>query len=387
MSSYRYPRLLSPPKQSFFLFGMRGTGKSTWLTELGIKATWINLLDEDLYQRILADHSIFSGILQAAPAGAWVFVDEVQRLPGVLNDVHRFIESRRLKFAMAGSSARKLRRGGANLLAGRALIREMFPLLPEEMGDDFRLDDALCYGTLPLVLAGERQERKARLKAYVQTYLKEEIQAEGLIRNLSGFARFLPIAGLLNAQVVSISSLARDCGVERTTVAGFLEILKDTLLAFEVPGFEAKLRVKERKHPKLYWADNGVARAARGDFGEASSEERGALFEAWVAQILRAYSSYRDAFDEMYYWSPTEAKDVEVDFVLKSGRSFVAIEAKSGSRFRSDWQRSLKAIGELPAVKRRLIVYGGKENLTTDEGIEVVTVPRFCEIMAQGALF
>ena len=387
MSQTHYRRILPSPRGSFFLFGMRGTGKSTWLADLDIPATQVNLLDEDLYQRILASPAVFSGMLEQAKPGSWVFVDEVQRLPGLLNDVHRFIESRKLKFALTGSSARKLRRGGTNLLAGRAVLREMFPLVPEEMGPDFRIEDALSTGTLPLILAAERDERTDRLKAYVRTYLKEEIQAEALVRNLAGFARFLPVAGVLNGQVVSVSSIARECGVERTTVAGFIEILKDSFLAFEVPGFEAKLRLRERKHPKVYWLDNGVARAARGDFGEPAAEERGALFEAWVAQMLRAYQSYRGLFDEMHYWAPAEAKGIEVDFLLKRGRAFVAIEAKSGSRYREDWTRSLRAISSLPGIRKRIIVHPGREALKTPDGIQILTIRGFCDLLEHGELF
>lgn len=382
-----YSRLLAVPRGSFFLFGMRGTGKSTWLESLGFDALRIDLLDEGLYQRILADPSVFSGLLSNAPPGSWVFVDEVQRLPGILNDVQRFMERRRLKFALTGSSARKLKRGGTNLLAGRAIVRDMFPLLPAELGSDFDLERTLEQGTLPLVVASDPSERIPRLRSYVQTYLKEEIQAEALVRNLGGFARFLPVAGMLNGQILSVASLARECGVGRTTVSGFVEILKDTLLAFEVPGYEAKLRVRERKHPKLYWIDNGVARAARGDFGAVSQDERGALFEAWVAQVLFAYRSYTDLFDDLWYWAPTEARDVEIDFLLRRGRKLIAIEAKVGSRYRPEWRRSLQAVGALPAVKRRIIVYGGQDVLRTPEGIEVLPERAFRELIARGNLF
>lgn len=382
-----YPRVLAAPRGSFFLFGMRGTGKSTWLESLGLDALRVDLLDEGLYQRILANPSVFAGLLGNAAAGSWVFVDEVQRLPGILNDVQRFIERRRLKFALTGSSARKLKRSGTNLLAGRAIVREMFPFMPAELGADFDLERALAQGTLPLVVATDPSERTRRLKSYVQTYLKEEIQAEALVRNLGGFARFLPIAGTLNGQILSVASLARECGVGRTTVAGFIEILKDTLLAFDVPGYEAKLRVRERKHPKLYWIDNGVARAARGDFGEVAQEERGALFEAWVAQVLWAYRSYADLFDDLSYWAPTEAKDIEVDFLLRRGRRLVAVEAKAGRRYRPEWRRSLEAIGALPAVERRIIVYCGEDVLRTPEGIEVLPERAFRDLIARGDLF
>lgn len=366
---------------------MRGTGKSTWLESLGLNALQIDLLDEGLYQRILANPAVFAGLLGNAADGSWVVVDEVQRLPGILNEVQRFIEKRRLKFALTGSSARKLRRSGTNLLAGRAIVREMFPFLPAELGEDFDLEQTLEQGTLPLVVATDPAERTQRLKSYVQTYLKEEVQAEALVRNLGGFARFLPVAGMLNGQVLSVASLARECGVGRTTVAGFIEILKDTLLAFEVPGYEAKLRVRERKHPKFYWIDNGIARAARGDYGQVSQDERGALFESWIAQLLWAYRSYHDLFDDLAYWAPTEAKDIEVDFVLRRGRNLIAIEAKVGTRYRPEWRRSLEAVGALPSVKRRIIVYGGQDKLRTVEGIEVLPVKAFLHLLETGNLF
>jgi len=208
-------------------------------------------------------------------------VDEVQRLPSLLNEVHRSIEERGLRFVLSGSSARKLRHGGVNLLAGRALLRSMHPFLPPELEGRFSLDAALRIGTLPIVLASTRPEET--LRACIHGYLKEEIQAEALVRSLAGFARFLPVAALLHGQMVNVSSLARDAGVARTTVNDYLEILEDTLLAFRVPGFEARLRVRERKHPKLYWVDAGLVRAAKDQLAPLAIEERGPLFEGLVA--------------------------------------------------------------------------------------------------------
>ena len=194
-----------------------------------------------------------------------------RRMPAPL----AFIEERRLKFALLGSSARKLEAAGVNLLAGRALHRTMHPLTPAELGDDFDLDSALEWGTIPLVWVSD--ERREVLGSYVQLYLREEIRAEALVRNLPGFARFLPIAALCHGQVVNISGLARDCGVARTTVQGYLDILEDTLLAFRLPAFEARLRVRERRHPKLYWVDPGLVRAVKRQRGPVAPEERGAL--------------------------------------------------------------------------------------------------------------
>ena len=381
-----YPRLLEPPKSSFFVFGVRGSGKSTWVKQLDRKFQEINLLREDLFQSYLANPALFGGVLDRAPQGSWVFVDEIQRVPSLLNEVHRAMEERKLKFILSGSSARKLKRGGANLLAGRALVKNIYPLLPAEIGADFDLEDALRYGTIPLIYTSDPGERKDRLRAYVQTYLKEEIQAEALVRNLAGFMRFLPIAAIFHGQVVNVSNLARDCGVERTTVAGYLEILQDTLITFYLPPFEAKLRVKERKHPKLYWVDAGAVRATRGDYGPVSVEERGFLFEGWIAQTLRAYQEYRGGWDEMFYWAPTESKGIEVDFVLRAEKSLTAIEVKSGSRIRPDWFKGLKAIDELKSVKRRVLVYQGIESLRTSDGIDVLTVRDFLTELEKGTL-
>ena len=189
---YMFPRRLEAPRASFFLLGPRGTGKSTWVRSAMPNAVYVDLLDEARYQAYLADPALFGSELRAVRASSWVVLDEIQRLPSLLNEVHRAIEERRLKFALTGSSARKLRRGGTNLLGGRARELGMFPFVPEELGAAFRLETALRQGTLPLVCDAEEPEQT--LAAYVQTYLKEEIQAEALARNLGGFARFLPVA-------------------------------------------------------------------------------------------------------------------------------------------------------------------------------------------------
>ena len=216
VSETTYPRLIRPSRQSFFLLGVRGVGKSTWARGQFPNALHIDLLDEARYLDYLSDPSLFAADFQLSPPGSWVVVDEIQRLPNLLNEVHRHIEDRRLKFALLGSSARKLKASGVNLLAGRALHKTMHPLTPNELGDDFSLDVALDTGTIPLVWVAD--ERRQVLESYVRLYLREEIRAEGLVRNLPGFARFLPIAALYHGQIVNISGIARECGVARTTV-------------------------------------------------------------------------------------------------------------------------------------------------------------------------
>ena len=381
-----YPRLLSCPKQSFFLFGPRGTGKSTW-TRLAVPgAHRVDLLDEATYQTLLAAPVLLADELRALPAGSWVVLDEVQRLPGLLNQVHRFIEERRLNFALCGSSARQLKRAGTNLLAGRALRLEMHPFLPEELGDDFSLERALSFGTLPVIWQSSAPAEA--LAAYARMYLREEIQAEAIVRNLPGFARFLPIAALCHGQVLSVASVARDAGVSRTTVAGYLEVLEDTLIAFRLPAFEAHLRVRERKHPKLYLFDPGVVRALKGRCaGSPAHEETGSLFEGWIASVLRAYGSLRGLFEDWAYWSPAEARATEVDFLLRRGREFVAVETKTGRGSRPADLAGLRAIAELPGVVRRLVVCQAEQARRTPDGIEVLPVAQFLTQIQDGRLW
>lgn len=388
MSSDRsYKRLLKAPGQSFFLFGMRGVGKSTWSRQAFPGAHRFDLLDEGLYQSYLRDARLFGRELQQLPAGQTVVVDEVQRLPGLLNEVHRFIESHRMRFVLLGSSARKLKQAGTNLLAGRALRRVMFPLLPQELGADFDLAEVLRFGSLPVIW--QSPDKAESLEAYVQLYLKEEIQAEALVRNLAGFARFLPVAALFHGQVLSVAGVARDAGVARTTVAGYLEILADTHLAWLLPAYEGKLRVKERTHPKLYWADPGVVRAVKREFHAPGEAERGALLEGWVGVLLKACGESGSGLglrhDGLFYWAPAEG-GTEVDFLIQRGREFTAIEVKAKESLSSRDFKGLKAIAELKGIGRRAVVFLGERAFRTEDGIEALPVRRFLDELEGGKI-
>ena len=261
----------------------------------------------------------------------------------------------------------------------------MHPLTVAELDADFDLGLALRHGTIPLVWAAE--ERDAALEAYVQLYLREEIRAEALVRNLPGFVRFLPIAALFHGQAISVSGIARDAGVARMTVDGYLEILEDTLLVFRLPGYEAKLRVRERKHPKLYWADPGLVRAVKRQLGPVMAEETGPLFEGFVLHLLRAHAEEQKLFDELTYWAPAQAMRTEVDFLLRRQREFIAIEVKASKRFERSMVQGLRAIAELPGVVRRILVYAGERSLRVDEEIEVWPIRRFGEALALGRLW
>ena len=378
MISYR-PRALSAPRSSFFLFGPRGAGKTTWVRREYPHAHRVDLLDEALYQSYLADAGRFAGELRAVAAGDWVFVDEIQRLPGLLNEVHRHLEGGGLRFILSGSSARKLRRAGVNLLAGRAVHTRMYPFLPHELGADFDLETVLRHGSLPVIWNAE--DRAAALRSYAQLYLKEEIRGEALVRNLAGFARFLPVAALFHGQTLNVASAARDAGVSRTTVAGYVEILEDTLVAFRLPAFDPQLRVRERRHPKLYWIDPGLARAAAGRFRELDPRERGPLFEGWIAAVLAAYRDYRGAFDDMYYWAPAGARATEVDFLLRRDGDFAAIEIKASDRPHDRHLAGLRAVAPLAGLRRRILVHTGRRRMESADGIDVWPLAEFLQAL------
>jgi predicted AAA+ superfamily ATPase len=380
-----YARLLAPPKGSFFLFGVRGVGKSTWAREAFPKAHVVDLLDESRYQRLAADPGLLALELRALPRDQVVVLDEVQRIPALLNEVHRAIEDSRRRFALLGSSARHLKTAGTNLLAGRATLLTMYPLVPAELGDDFDLARVLRFGSIPLVWRAE--DPRATLEAYVNLYVREEIRAEALVRNLPAFLRFLPVAALFHGQVLNIAGLARDSAAARATVEGYLGILQDTLVATLLPAFEARLRVRERRHPKLYWVDPGIVRAARRDLGSVGAEERGPLLEGWVLTLLRAHNARAELFDEIAYWSPAEARQTEVDFLLRRGRQHLALEVKASSRFATSQLTGLRAIADLPRLARRVLVHLGERPLRTDDGIDVWPLDTFLAAVSEGTLW
>jgi len=379
-----YSRLIEFPNQSFFLLGMRGVGKSTWIRQALPAARRFDLLDEALFTDLLADPALFGRLASSAEPGDWVVVDEVQRIPGLLNEVHRLISERGVRFALLGSSARKLKTAGTNLLAGRALRKTMHPLTAAELGDDFSLDEALRFGTVPLVWTAP--DRRAVLESYAQLYLREEIRAEAAVRNLGSFVRFLPTAALMHAQTVNAASLARDAGIARSTVNGYLEILDDTLLTTQLSAFEARLRVRERRRPKLYWADPGVVRTVKRQLGPVTAEERGPLLEGWVLGNLRAHNECRHLYDDICYWAATESP-TEVDFLLTRDREHLAIEVKATERYNTTMLKGLRAIADLPGLARRILTYRGRHSFRTEDGIDVLAIDDLHEALRTNQLW
>ena len=385
MAPRHYRRLMAAPKGSFFLFGVRGAGKSTWTREAFADAHVVDLLDESRYQALAANPGLLALELRDVARGRVIVLDEVQRVPALLNEVHRAIEGDRRRFVLLGSSARRLKTANTNLLAGRATVRTMYPLVPAELGRDFTLERVMRFGSIPLVW--QAADPQATLEAYTQLYVREEIRAEALVRNLPGFLRFLPVAALFHGQVINVAGLARDAATARTTVEGYLGILQDTLLVTIVPAFEARLRVRERQHPKLYWVDPGVVRAAKRQLGPVGAEERGPLLEGWALTVLRAHNGGSEVFEEISYWAPAQARQTEVDFLLRRGRDSLALEIKAQSRFSTPQLSGLRAIADLPRLARRLLVYLGDRRLKTEDGIEVWPLDVFLSAVADGTLW
>lgn len=348
-------------------------------------AYFVDLLDESRYQTLLANPALLAAELRDLPPTRPVVLDEVQRVPSLLNEVHRAIETSRRKFMLLGSSARRLKTATTNLLAGRAIVATMYPFVPAELGEDFDLQRVLRFGSIPVVWQAE--DARSTLDAYVQLYVREEIKGEALVRNLPAFLRFLPVAALFHGQVINVAGLARDSATARTTVEGYLEILQDTLLATLLPAFEPRLRVRERRHPKLYWVDPGLVRASKRHHGPVASEERGALLEGWIFTVLRAHNAESNLFEEVCYWAPLQAHQTEVDFLLRRGSEYLAVEIKSQPRYSRPLLSGLQAIADLPRLARRVLVYLGDQRLRTEDGIEVWPLRVFLDAIANGKLW
>jgi predicted AAA+ superfamily ATPase len=353
-----FTRLLKKPDESILLIGPRGTGKSTWIKTHFKEAVAYDLLDSSQALRLNRDPGLLYKETHSLKPGSWVVVDEVQKAPAVLNEVHRLIEERGLRFILSGSSARKLRRGGTNLLAGRALLTPFFPLVSQEVGFEPPELRQLGYGMLPKAFLSQRPQKY--LRTYAHAYLQEEIQAEALTRNIGAFARFLEVAARQNGQTTNVLNIARDAQVSRQTVAGYFEILVDTLVGAWLPAWKLKRATKQVRHPKFFFFDPGVCRALSERLPyPPTEEEAGFLFETWLFNELRAYLSYSGLDYPLHYWSSYDR--VEVDFLLETPKGYVAIEAKSTAAWREAYQRGLRRLrDELGGGKVRCLgVYTG----------------------------
>lgn len=379
-----YKRLLSKPDHSALLFGPRGTGKSTWIENHFPDATSYDLLQNKEFFRLSKNPGLIADELGHLAAGSWVVIDEIQKIPALLDEVHRLIEKKRLRFILSGSSARKLRKGGANLLAGRAKTMSLFPLVSAEMNFDFKVPAIFTTGSLPLALS--ENGAVPYLHSYVETYLQEEIRAEALTRNIGGFARFLEIAARQNGQITNVSNISRDAMVNRLTVQGYFEILVDTLVGFWLESWRLKRSTKQVSHPKFYFFDPGVARALSGRLPYPPlAEELGALMENFVLNEVRAYVSYQKLYYPVHFWSSHD--QVEVDLFCETKKGFVAVEIKSSATWQNKFNKGLKRIrDEIGKGKVGCFgVYLGERRLLMD-GIAIFPLKDFLKRLWAGEL-
>ncbi|PIR22651.1 MAG: ATPase [Deltaproteobacteria bacterium CG11_big_fil_rev_8_21_14_0_20_45_16] len=378
-------RSLRPPSKSFFLLGPRATGKSTWLRQKFESALFLNLLKSETYFLLLHSPEKLREIVGAEPKNRWIILDEIQRLPALTQEVHYLIESERRKFALSGSSARKLKRGQANLLAGRALMLSMFPMVYPEWHDHYSLDDALRFGSLPEIIV-DPENRIATLEAYIGTYLREEVKEEALLRNLDSFSRFLKIASMANAQITNLSNLARDSGVSRSSITNYFQILEDTLIGFWLRAWTPKAKVKEVAHPKFYFFDTGVLRAIQGRLHDRpSADESGILLETYILHELRSVMAYQGIGGELSYWRTTSG--TEIDFIWQRGRERVAIEVKSSKNWKSEFNKGFQSLHESKNLKasKYFGVYRG-ENRLKQSLAQILSVEDFLSRLHQGEI-
>ncbi len=362
-------------KKSYFLLGPRQTGKTTLIRNQLQGAVVYDLLDSSVFLALSQDPSRLAEELP--PATKLVAIDEIQRFPELLNEVHRLIEQRGVRFLLTGSSARKLRRGGVNLLGGRARTKYLHPLTWAELGEHFDLARAIAAGTLPSIYFSD--DAAADLSAYTGTYLQQEVVAEGATRNVPAFSRFLKVAALCNGTIVNFTNVSNDAQVPRTTVYEYFEILKDTLILFELPAWRRSERRKPIASSKYYFFDVGVVGALQGRQVRPGTPEFGAAFETWLMHELTAYSDYRSG-EPLRYWRSTSG--FEVDFIIGD---HTAVEVKAKTNVSTNDLRSLRALAEEKKLKRYVCVSLERRRRTV-EGIEVLPYESFLAELWAGEL-
>jgi uncharacterized protein len=386
-------RTVELPNKSFLLFGPRGVGKST-LLEMKLKASLvINLLISSQYIPLVQNPSLLREWTRDLKPGSWVVIDEVQKVPALMDEIHALYEERKLNFAVSGSSARKLKRGGANLLAARALQFHLFPLIFSEYAKQWSIKEAIEWGTLPGVVT-DRSNRMETLATYVETYLKQELVEEGLIRKLEPFVRFLKVAGLYNAQTLNIENIAREGHLKRSTIDTYFEILEDTLIGHRLPAIQLGLQTKEVQHPKFYFFDSGVARASSGlIFEEVDDVWRGFAFETLIFNELRAFNKYNKKNCDIYYYKV--AQSIEIDFLVETNKKtlsrkqkLLGIEVKYSKTWDKRWSQRLTEFQQASDGKLAGLIgiYQGKETIKHN-GMTILPVEAFLTGLHRGDFF
>ena len=385
-----FKRYLQMPEDSFLLMGPRGTGKSTWIEANVPSSLTIDLLESDRYLELSSKPAILRQLASPLKQGDWIVIDEIQKIPGLLDEVHWLYQKKKLRFAITGSSARKLKKSQANLLAGRLLDIKFFPLVYPEFGAGFDLSDCLNFGCLPGV-ASSYKKSVGMLSSYLSTYIRQELLEEAIIRKLDPFRRFIDAVGTINGQLLNKENIARESGVKRPTIDHYFSILEDTLMGGYLEAYCPGYKSKEVTHPKFYLFDTGVVRACAGLLNQGlESEYLGFMFETFILAQIRAFLSYNFKYFPLYHYSIRGSYDI--DFVVMTKKpvmakkgSFVNIEVKYGSKFRPDWLKGLKdfkAVAHKQDVSSH-IVYTGRDLMKLDD-ITVWPVAQFLQALFEG---
>lgn len=362
-------------QSNYFLFGPRATGKSSLIHSQLEDALVFNLLDADVYEEFLRRPKALSEKIR--DKNQYIVIDEIQKLPALLDEVHRLVEEKKIRFLLTGSSARKLKRSGANMLGGRARECHLFPLSFQEL-PDFNLLKYLRYGGLPIIW--QSSEPIEDLEAYGRIYLAEEIKSEAAVRNFERFVRFMETMALSNGQEINFQNLASDSGVPARTVEGHIEVLKDTLIGFELMPFRKTLIRKASTKSKFYFFDCGVANyfARKLPLAENSSD-LGISFEQFIIQEVRAYLSYNRIKKDLFYW---RTKSQEVDLIIGHD---LAIEIKFSKNFKDEFLKGLLLLKEENLIKKYLVV-GRFSSKGITEGIEYLPYQDFLKLLWDGNL-
>ena len=366
-------------EESVFLFGARQTGKTTFLLDKYPDAIFVDLLETDLLDRYRKKPALLREAYQNQPEGSLIIIDEIQQVPELLNEVHWLITRKHLRFILCGSSARKLRREGVNTLGGRAIPYFMYPLVSAEI-PDFDLDRAVRNGMLPRHYL--KKDATSLLKAYVGVYLKEEIQAESLVRNLANFSRFLEIAAITDGEMVNYQNIASDCGVSANTVKEYFQILEDSLLGFTVPAYTKQKKRRLVQSPRFYLFDVGVTNYLLGRTKlRPGTPEYGHAFEHLIMQEIVAYLGYSNSAAKLSYWRTYT--QIEVDAVL--GDAQVAIEIKSAVEVQNKHLKGLKAFKE-EHPEARLIIVSQDRISRISQGVEHLYASDFLKKLWNGEI-
>ena len=365
---------------SIFLWGARQTGKSTLLKMQFPDSRYIDLLKSDEFERYTRRPALLREELSLLPEGELVIIDEIQKIPALLDEVHWLMSNHSLRFILSGSSARKLRRSGVNLLGGRAIRKHLYPFVSAEI-PDFDLVKACNNGMLPRHYLVENASE--RLHAYVGDYLQQEIKAEALTRNLNTFSRFMEVAALSNGEIVNYNNIASECGVSAPTVKEYFSILEETLVGYTIPGFTRNIKRRVIQSPKFYYFDVGIANFLLKRIGlNPGSPEFGHAFEHFIMQEIIAYLGYFRPRLGLSYWRTTSG--YEVDAII--GNAEAAIEIKSSGEVQSYHTKGLKAFAEEFPDARLLVVSLDKYPRRVNN-VEIYPALQFLSMLWNGDFF